>query len=284
MGNEVHNDTLIRGPESDLDQIEKEAGSCESLTVTRESKHCLCIRNSIRQRGLWNYMTGMLRAHKQCWIRTLFTEEMNGGAGVWIGFYQGEKEVIQSRYWSELCIEEWHLYERIKQDSIYRTRVSESRSVPSHVTNIVENKLHYVGIDKYFLQDIVACSLWNITDHSCKTSNEPLTRELLPFVKPSTFLQNIYCDSIGNAGTWIGSCEPDDAIEDRSVRKIQHHTWHELSKEEIASFEAFGSNTVLSSDASSYADPIEWFCSDKNKRALCARKGDKELDVWFATY
>jgi len=229
-------------------------------------------------------MTGMLRAHKQCWIRTLFTEEMNGGAGVWIGFYQGEKEVIQSRYWSELCIEEWHLYERIKQDSIYRTRVSESRSVPSHVTNIVENKLHYVGIDKYFLQDIVACSLWNITDHSCKTSNEPLTRELLPFVKPSTFLQNIYCDSIGNAGTWIGSCEPDDAIEDRSVRKIQHHTWHELSKEEIASFEAFGSNTVLSSDASSYADPIEWFCSDKNKRALCARKGDKELDVWFATY
>lgn len=272
MGNNVHNDTLIRGPESDLDKIAKEMGSCGSLTIERKSKHCLRIRNSIRQSCLWEHNLQMLKEYKQCWIRTIFTEEMNGGAGIWIGFYLGDKEIIQSRYWGELCIEEWDRYSSEKRYT--RSQMSEDpipRAPPTNVTNVVTNTFESVGIDMNFLHDITSCPVWDIKDHSCKTSNQPLTEELIPFLKDCPFLKNYYCDETGKAGVWIGA----------NGKELEHHEWLELSKEEIASFETAGTNMFIDSDKYTLAYPKEWYVGEMNR--LCATKGDKILNVWFAT-
>jgi hypothetical protein len=295
MGNEVYNNLLIRGPEKDLDEIAGGVGSCGSLTVERMSKHCLRIRNSIRQKHLWDEMTGMLRTHKDCWIFNHFVEELNGGKGIWIGFYQAEQEVIQSRFWEGPCAEHMyalcsglkerkHLRDKLRKLGIEAPPSQPPTPILSNSDIVYENKIRFGGTDPEILFEMER-PVWDIKkeserDFNCNSINTPITTELLKgFDGHGAFLQNRYRCTNGTAGVWVAW----DTSYDNEKQEFEHLTWQELSKEEIDSFEAFGINKVQKKDAYLCADPIEWFWKDVKKRYLNAKKGGEMLQVWFAT-
>jgi len=254
MGNEVYNNIVIRGPEADLDQISGEVGSCGSLTVDRVSRHCLRIGNSIRQRHLWDFMTGMLRSHTSCWIYNYFCEELNGGSGIWIGFYQGEKEVIQSRFWRGPCAEHYNnLDKKRKAEPISPT------AAPTLLDSdiVYQNNVNFGGVYASVLTELTR-PVWDIeitgfrSDTKCKTLHSPLTDELrIGFREYDGYIENMYSNKNGQGGVWLTWCS--------NLNETEHHTWQLLSEEEIESFETHGVNLAMTADAHLCADPIEWY-------------------------
>lgn len=289
MGNEVINHFLIYGPEKDLDEI-----ICRGEVVERVSRHCLKMKDRIRQRHLWGYLCDMLNSHKDCWIFNHFVEELNGGQGVWIGFYQGDKEVIQSRFWEGPCAEHWrHMtnqycdHNRVSNKSVSNNNV-ETPFVPNPTDKIYNNNLEVCGGNFNFLYEN-SRPIWDISCNKsqsyakCKTIHSPLSNELEKLLEKEDemYAQNIYSNDDGDAGAWV--CFKYENYEDKKQKiDIEHHTWKTLSKEEIESFELYGINKVQKADAYMCGDPYEAYVSTENDRVFCARIGDEVRQVWFA--
>jgi hypothetical protein len=96
MGNESRNKWHIRGPQKDIDEIIKDAGSCGNLRIIRRGPNCVVIYNKLREISLWNYSVDLLREHKECWISNDFIREFSDVGGLWVGFYKDGIECIRS--------------------------------------------------------------------------------------------------------------------------------------------------------------------------------------------
>jgi len=125
MGIDGRQTLTIRGPKSDLDELEStglifevKKGHPEwfssvqesffgptNVTVNFRSDTILVVRFDFRNKPMNEYFEVLMDRHPRCWMKNEFTTE-DGWCGFWIARFVGDQLEVQTHEWEELCWEE----------------------------------------------------------------------------------------------------------------------------------------------------------------------------------
>jgi len=120
MGVDGWNTLHIRGPESDLTELEttglaisnySDVAMCEiffgkaNVTIQYKTNNYMTVAYNSRNGMFYDYLQKLLEAHPKCWLKNDYRDE-DGNGGVWIARYVNGKISVQEHNWSELSIEE----------------------------------------------------------------------------------------------------------------------------------------------------------------------------------
>ena len=306
MGNESHNLWLIRGPKEDLDKLET-MGSCGDRDVQRESPHCLRIFNRTREYSLWSDMVDLLHSHKRCWIRNYFSREFSAECGIWIGYYQGDTECIQSRLWpSALGEYRYEFYAACGPhlQQFRRCAIPTLHPYTDPSSPLYENKCEAVGINLYGrLKPIRNLTVTDAGPPSYGTAKakeqydvlvtsrgKPIHSILESILNPACYIQNMYRNERGEAGVWTADWDHPDLESVFRHGEISPNTmepvitdipWMELSDEEIKSFELHGINAharIHTNPPNSYIGYNSIFTYIRGKQVTLWYKDELELE------
>lgn len=122
MGVDGRNILHIRGPECDLEDIERNGvvlltSDCQIMRIGKDyfgkdnikiihrNENYLVVGYDARNGVFYDYLYKLLEKYPKCWLKNEYSDE-NGNAGVWIARYIHGKISVQEHEWEELTIEE----------------------------------------------------------------------------------------------------------------------------------------------------------------------------------
>jgi hypothetical protein len=140
MGIDGRQTLTIRGPKSDLDELERTGLVFEikdeypewfssvqetyfgptNITVNFRSNTILVVRFDFRNESMNTYFEALMNLHPKCWMKNEFATEI-GWCGFWIARFVGDQLEVQTHEWNELCWEEMAGCEDFRKDAAIST-------------------------------------------------------------------------------------------------------------------------------------------------------------------